>query len=373
MSKQPKDAAKNKTGTKKPKPALIVSQQNLYDYSILLKHLFAGFTDESIPAALVCNPECRTEHVTTPTTEVIGHPAIHLPLMGSFNRKMLTEKLSNFEPTVLHCLCKSKASLTRKIARQLDIPYVLSINSLHKTHSLLGISNQRCARLIAPTRSIAESITASYPRLSDRVTLVEMGTFVSQSVSCFHRKSELVSMVITHSFDSKDDFENLLNAIKHLVIDGYELMLIIMGGGKAEKEMRKFIAELGLRWVVTIVPKLEQWRSVLAAGDIFIRPRPVKIFDPFLLEAMAVGNAVAVCTGGVDDLLVDQKTCVIFDPDDELSIYSSLQKLLDRREFALKLAEDAQQQLSENNSPSKMVADTLQIYQDAEQWYQRQE
>ena len=73
-------------------------------------------------------------------------------------------------------------------------------------------------------------------------------------------------------------------------------MLIIMGGGKAEKEMRKFIGELGLRWVVTIVPRLDQWRSVLTAGDIFIRPRPSKAFDPFLLEAMAVGTAEEACS-----------------------------------------------------------------------------
>lgn len=368
-----KEKAKDKTEIKKVRPALIVSAQNLYDYSILLKHLFAGFTDESVPAALVCNPEYSTEHVTTPTTEVIGHPVIHLPLMGRFNRKMLTERLANFEPTVLHCLCKSKAALTRKIARQLNIPYVLSINSLHKKSRHLGISNQRCARLIAPAKSIATDLVDFHARFADRVTLVEMGTFVNRSVGCFHRQSELVSMVTTHSFDSKADFENLLNAIKHLVIDGYELMLIIMGGGKAEKDMRKFIGELGLRWVVTIVPRLEQWRSVLAAGDIFIRPRPSKDFDPFLLEAMAVGNAVAACGSGVDDLLVDQKTCIIFDPDDELSIYSSLQKLLDRREFARQIAEDAQQQLRENNSPSKMVADILQIYRDAEQWHQQQE
>jgi glycosyltransferase involved in cell wall biosynthesis len=367
-----KEKPKDKTEIKTVRPALIVSAQSLYDYSILLKHLLVGLTDQSVPAALVCNPQCSAEHVTTPTTEVIGHPAIHLPLMGHLNRKMLTEKLANFEPTVLHCLCQSKVAITRKIARQLDIPYVMSIKSLQKKSRHLRISNQRCARLIAPAKSIEANLITCHERLADRVTLVEMGTFVSQSIGCFYKTTELVSMVTTHSFDNKDDFENLLNAIKHLVIDGYELMLIIMGGGKAEKDMRKFIAELGLRWVVTIVPRLEQWRSVLAAGDIFIRPRPAKAFDPFLLETMAVGNAVAACASGVDDLLVDQKTSVIFDPDDELSIYSSLQKLLDRREFARQLAQDAQQQLRENNSPSKMIADIIQIYREAEQWYQQQ-
>jgi glycosyltransferase involved in cell wall biosynthesis len=141
------------------------------------------------------------------------------------------------------------------------------------------------------------------------------------------------------------------------------------GGGRAERELRKLLRRLGLLWIVTIVPRLTAWRSILAAGDIFIHPRPSRSFDPLLLEAMSVGSAVAACKGGVDDLIIDGRTCAVFDPDDELSIYGSLQRLFDKPEYARQLAGGAQEYLRENHSVSKMVAEVLQTYQDAEEWY----
>jgi glycosyltransferase involved in cell wall biosynthesis len=71
----------------------------------------------------------------------------------------------------------------------------------------------------------------------------------------------------------------------------------------------------------------------------------------------------------VDDLISDGENCAVFDPADELSIYSSLQKLLDSPELARRLASGAQQYLRENHSVSKMVAEIIQAYRDAERWY----
>jgi len=66
-------------------------------------------------------------------------------------------------------------------------------------------------------------------------------------------------------------------------------------------------------------------------------------------------------------LIIEGKTAVVFDPDDELSIYNCLRQLFDRREFARQLARGAQQYLRENYSVSKMISSTLQIYRDAQQ------
>ena len=159
----------------------------------------------------------------------------------------------------------------------------------------------------------------------------------------------------------------MFRAVKHLAIDKYEFMLVMMGDGAGERQVRKLLTSLGIPQIVTIVPKLELWRPLLAAGDIFVQPQPTTAFNPLLQEAMSVGAAVAACKGGVDDLIVEDKTAVVFDPDDELSIYGSLQRLFDRREWARQLARAAQESLRENHSVSKMVADILRIYRNAQQ------
>jgi glycosyltransferase involved in cell wall biosynthesis len=362
------------------RPALIVSKHTVLDYSMSLEHLLVGMADESIPVALVCPPSCDMDAIVSGTAEVISHPAFNLPLMGNLSRKELVEKLSRFKPDVLHCLCESKAGLTKRLARELDLPYVLTVNSLQtrwkhfvyqrQIHPL-SISMSHCSKIIVPTKSIAANVAEVYPGFGERIEHINIGTFVGESSGCFCEPSRLPSMVIAHPFDNVDDFENLFGAVRHLTIDGYEFMSVVIGTGRAERQMRRLLAALGLLQTVTIVPRLRPWRSIVGAGDIFIQPAASIAFNPLLLEAMSVGAAVAGCKGGVDDLIIDEQTAIVFDPDDELSIYHSLQRLFDRRELARQIARGAQEYLRKNHTVSNMISSTLRTYREAVQWYRR--
>jgi hypothetical protein len=46
----------------------------------------------------------------------------------------------------------------------------------------------------------------------------------------------------------------------------------------------------------------------------------------------------------------------------------TLQRLLDKRDFARKIAKAAQKYLKDNHTVSKMISATLQTYHDAQQW-----
>ncbi|NIP26730.1 MAG: glycosyltransferase [Phycisphaerae bacterium] len=369
----------SEAGADKPlRLALIVSEHTVLEYSISLERLLVGLADESIPVALVCPPSCNMDTVISGAVEVIRHPVIDLPLIGRINRKELVEQLIKFKPDIIHCMCESKAGLTKQIARQLDVPYVLTVNSLQQRWKNfvcqrqihpLSISSNHCAKIIVPTKSIASNVAEIHPRFADRIEQINVGTFVGERSVCFCELSQVPSMVIAHPFDNVDDFENLFGAVRHLTIDRHEFVTILMGSGRAERQIRRLLAALGLLQTVTIVPRLRPWRSVVGAGDIFIQPAATAAFNPLLLEAMSVGAAVAGCKGGVDDLIIEEQTAVTFDPDDELSIYNSLKRLFGRRELARKIARGAQEYLRQNNTVSNMITSTLRTYRDAVQWY----
>ena len=368
MSEEQKDLGTKTVRKKSLRPALIVSAETISEYSIFLEHLLVGLADESIPTTLVCPANCALGSVVPPSVQVIRHPAFDLPLFQRQNRRKLVEQLSDFKPTVLHCLCQSEAPLARHLAWQLDLPYLLMVNSLQKRFGRFFISPNRCAKIIVPAESIAANVAKIYPAFTDRIERINIGTFASETSSCFRQPNWLASMVTTHPLNDESDFENLFGAVRHLAIDGYEFMLVITGGGRAEKHVWKLLTALGLSQIVTIVPRMEMLRSVLAAGDIFIQPQPNNAFNPLLLEAMSVGAAVASCKGGVDDLIIEDKTAVVFDPTDELSIYGTLQRLFDRRELAQQIATAAQQYLRENYTVSNMISSTLRAYHDAQSW-----
>lgn len=377
MSKKQRDST-SQTEKKLVRPALIVSERTVSEYSLLLGRLLVGLADESIHAALVCPLGCNVDSVVSGSVEVMRYPTLKLPVLWGQEKKRLVEQLVRFRPTVLHCLCESKSGFVRQLAHQLDLPYVLSVNSMQKRwkHFVfqermhpLSLSSKHCAKIVVPAESIGANIAEVWPRFAGRIEQINIGTFVGEESGCFCEVSRLASMVTALALDDVGEFEDLFSAVRHLVIDRYEFMFVVIGGGRAEGQLRRLLAALDLLPIITIVPRLKPWRSVLAAGDIFIRPTVSTAFNPLLLEAMSVGAAVAGCKGGVDDLIIEDKTAVVFDPDDELSIYGSLQQLFNKREWARQLARGAQQYLRENHKVSNMISSTLRTYRDAEQWY----
>jgi hypothetical protein len=336
------------------KPALIASQRALLEYPIFLKHLLAGLADESVPVVLVCPPKMGVDSVVAPAVEVVRHPAVDLPLTERLNRKALLDRLEKSQINILHCLGEGKAALTRWLAKRLNIPYILSIDSLRGRQKKVSLSSSYCARIVVPAKSIADDFARSYPKYAERIERINPGIFVDDRAVCFGGADRLAGIVIAHPLDDAADFDNVFGALRHLAIDGQEFMVALLGSGKAERQIWKRLNTLGLLQMVTIVTRVASPISVLAAGDIFILPRPGFAFNPLLL-----------------DLIIEDKTAVVFDPDDELSIYDCLRWLFDRRETARQIAKQAQQYLRENHKVSKMVSATTRAYSGALEWFKR--
>ncbi|MFC1677175.1 glycosyltransferase family 4 protein [Planctomycetota bacterium] len=347
-----------------PKAALIVSEYTISEYSASLRYLLGALEESSVPAALVCSAGCDVESIVNANVEVFRHPAIDLPLMGRQNRKMLLEKLRKFEPTILHCLCESQASLSRRLSRKLDLPYILSVNSLQKRFSNFSISAKRCAKIIVPAESIAANIEDVHPHFAEKLMRINFGTCVAETAACFSKPTGPGSMVVAAPLEGASGLDNLLEAVHHLAVENYDFMLVIITGSQTDKDLRKRIASLGLSQFTVIVSRQHPWDRILAAGDIFIQPWPCDDFNPMLLEAMSQGTAVAACTGRVDDLVIDEQTAVTFDPEDQLSIYNSLKGLFDRPELAKQIAAAAQQHLRKNNSIEETTSQIIELYRE---------
>jgi len=369
MSKQEKTATHGSAGSKPPRPVLIASQEVLTEYSIFLEHFLVGLADESVLSALVCPADFDVGSIVSPSVEIIRFPAYRFAIFRHQSRRKLLEQLKKFRPTVLHSLSDSRAMFTMQLAGKLDIPYVLTAGSLQRRFSRFSIGSRRCSRIITPAQSIAANIGQALPGLAERIEQINIGTFVAEQSNCLRHSGRVVSMVTAYRLSDTGGLEKLLGAVRHLAIDGYKFMLVITGSGRAEMKLRKLLAARGLSQIAVVVPKLQPRRRILAAGDIFIQPQVSSSFNPVLLEAMSLGMAVAGCKGGVDDLIIDGKTAVVFDPADEISIYDSLRQLLDRQQWARQLAAEAQNHLVENYSVSRMISSVLGLYRQAQEEY----
>jgi glycosyltransferase involved in cell wall biosynthesis len=364
-------ASATPNGKNQVRSVLIVDGDTVKDCASSLRHLMVGLTAESCPTALVCPLDIDADSLVCPAVEVIRYPLFKMPLLKSQSTKAVLGSITKFTPTILHCYSDSRAQLTKHLSNRLDIPYVLTFNSIRKHLFASFVSADHCGALIASSQVIAEHIKRTHPRLAERVTRINIGVFAEDILACFSDTPRVTCMVVAQHIGNPSDFEPLLNAVKHLAVDGYEFVLVITGTGPGEKKLYKIIKALGLSQIITTVGDIQPLRSIFAGADIFIAPQPSCRCNLRLLEAMSVGMAVAACRGGVDDFLIDDQTAVLFEPDDELSIYSCLQKLLDKREFAKQLAQAAQSHVREHHSVSNMVASLVQSYRNAERWYKK--
>lgn len=352
---------------KSPRVAIIASRRIVSEFPLYLKYLLVGLADESVPVILVCPPGCEVDFAVPPAVEIVRHPAINLPLLEHYNLRLLFNRLSAFKPELLHCLCETNAHLVRWLARQLNINYLLNVNSIFSRFHHIPISNTRCAAIITPAKTIADNFSGLHPKLAGRISQINIGTFVQDSIACFANPQRLPGIVIAHPLDNHGELDNLFDAFHRLAIDNYQFMVALIGAGRAEKQLRKKLRALGLLRIVTIVPRLPGLDSALAAADIFIAPRPSNSFNSLLLSAMSVGSVVAACKGGVDDLIIEEKTAFVFNPDDRLSIYNCLKRIFDTPDLARQIAEGARQHLRRNHHVSAMVTSTLALYRQAAQ------
>lgn len=350
------------------RPALIVSRNTLVERSTFLSRLLIGLADESIATTLICPPGYNVESIVPPPISVLTYPLMDLPLVEHFGVGWLASQVAKFKPTVLHGLCENEAALTCRLARRLDLPYVQTVHSLVGRFGGVRVCPQRCAAISAPAETIRSRLSEAYPRLADRIRQIHIGTFIEEDAICFSDSSRLASIVLAQPLRRAADFEPFLRAVKALLAEGHEFLVVIMGSGPAEHRLRQLLLRLDLSQAVTIVPILDPWRSVLAAGDIFVQPQPQRAFNTFLLEAMGLGTVVAACLGGVDDLLIPDQTAVIFEPNDEQSIRQALVRLLGEPDFARRLAKTAQDRIRAEYSVSQMIAATLNMYTQAQQY-----
>jgi glycosyltransferase involved in cell wall biosynthesis len=89
------------------------------------------------------------------------------------------------------------------------------------------------------------------------------------------------------------------------------------------------------------------------------------MYNAAVLQAMAVGMVVAGPSGGVDDLLIENETAVLFDHKCTESIYSTLKMLLDRRDYAQQVARNAMAYLKRNNTVTGMMEALIEAYKAA--------
>ena len=159
------------------------------------------------------------------------------------------------------------------------------------------------------------------------------------------------SIVVPGRLVAEKGHLKLLDVIKKLVVAGYEFPWIFAGGGVLSSKIYDKIKQLDLEKTVTITGVLPQpqFFSVMAQSQLVVLPSLFEGFGMAAAEAMMLGKAVVISNaGGLDELVVDNKTGLKFTKGDNLQMYEKLELVLKDKVLRNQLAQAGQKYAMDN-------------------------
>ena len=371
---------------------LLADNESLRWYGPVLRHLAVGLIDDVGELSLLCRDESVwLEHVPSPPVRLIRErkdwqgrlegqeltSAIKAPRVGLIEgvfpgcrAARIAEEVSQFKPTLIHGLCERQSRLAERLSRRLGVPYVVSL--LAGQWRGLHISSRWCGGILACNSGLARTIRRKYPRWADRVQLLPTGTHVAEQPCCYDHEERLPYILCCSPLRNGYGLGCLINAVKRLTMKGHSLNVVLSGAGSAERELRSHVGQLGLAAMVHFIGPCEKlaattdsYTRVFEAADIFVQPYPSSSWQPELLAAMSVGNAVVVADGAGNDLVVADRTALTVPFEDETALTEALDGLLSSRDSARQLAQGAQAHLRKHFTASRMVNRLAKAYHKA--------
>jgi len=137
----------------------------------------------------------------------------------------------------------------------------------------------------------------------------------------------------------------------------------IMGEGELHKKITQYIKRKNMSKYVTLLGYINDGRKYLKAFDIFLLPSKKEGLPYSILEAGAAGlPTIASNVGGIPEIIIDNTTGKLIDPNSYTSILIALEDYIKNPSDSLNEANSLQQKVQSAYALEQMIFDTNEIY-----------
>ena len=158
--------------------------------------------------------------------------------------------------------------------------------------------------------------------------------------------------------------EYLLDALALVRAHGIRVRAIWIGEGELQEMLKKKIQVRGLEKTIFLAGFLDDARKYLSAFDAFVLPS-LKEGTPYtILEAMYAGiPIIATRTGGISDLIQDDKTGILVRPADTDALARAIERASRNAQERESLAKNASAVVQMDYTLERMLSATKKIYE----------
>jgi glycosyltransferase involved in cell wall biosynthesis len=244
-------------------------------------------------------------------------------------------------------------------------PYVLTrrVDNPIKNHRIAHAAYRRAAAVVAVAPQVAEIVERYDPRINVRVIHSgSSGLAVDADNVAAIRRGFPGKFIVGHvgALDNAQKGQEFIIAVaRELQHAAPALQFVLVGGGADEAWLKAAAAGLDN---VSFTGFVDNVGDYLAAFDLFVLPSRREGIGSILLDAMDRGLAVvAACVGGVPEIVHDEATGLLIDPETPAQLEAAILRLY-RDPLLRRRLGDAGQALAKSYTAAVMAAKYLEIY-----------
>jgi glycosyltransferase involved in cell wall biosynthesis len=313
---------------------------------------------------------------------VPGENIVELPMRNSLNIASglrVARLVRQHEIEIIHAHVARDYPLAALAARRAGARLVLTRHVLFPLNRIHRLTLRRTARIIAVSQAVAEGLRAQKIFDADKIVCIHNGIDIAR----FEKAREAR---VNHP-DKRSDKKLRVGMIGHLapikgqtdfiraaaiVCSGRADVEFVIAGedkdrrGKNRLELEKLIDELNLNQRVSLVGWVDDVAKLLGTFDLLISPSRSEPFGLTIVEAMAGGvPVIATMSEGAREIIKPGETGCLVPIGSAEELARNILALLSDGEERERLSRNALLDVRERFSLERMVAATVQVYQDA--------
>lgn len=322
-------------------------------------------TDHGVQTRVVCPDARKVDPQTRLTLDILEYRNLDMPVLGPFILRMLKQELLKNLPDLIHIQSRHVLPQGQWLAREIERPFLLTVNDYLQSDEKLRIDMRWCKRIITVSESVKKDLLARTGLPADFVLVISSGVDVPDLTELLPVLSQGHQPVVGTAgpLEAIKGLPYFLGAASRVLEVNPNVQFLISGAGPEESNLRHLVRDLEISENVTFVPNLYDFSISLAAMDMFCLASLRQGLGTIMLEAMALAKPViATGVGGIYSVIRDGETGLVVPPSNSEALANSILELLEEPLKARAMGEAARELVSQEFHVDVMVKKTVEQY-----------
>ena len=279
----------------------------------------------------------------------------------------LIDIINSFKPDIIHTHL-FRATAWSRFAKQLsrtDAKLITTIHGMESTayHFVEKLMQSISDYIIFPSNNLAKWYTDSIKNIdSNKFRIIYPGVVINKARE-YKKQNKVIVGTLSRLHEVKG-LDILLKAAKILYKRNKQFEINIGGGGKGKETLVKQVKELGIEEICNFVDEIPDKTQYLDSLSIFAAPSRKEAFGINICEAMERSlPVVASRVGGIPEVIEENVTGILCEPDNPESLAQNLEILINDFEKRKRLGENGRKRVEKLFNREEAMREHLELYE----------